>query len=729
MNLVLQSKSGEERILYIAPDKSYVYTISLSEKDPLPTRMDFSKLVDDLNNGYYTKSENDPYAILMNPTAKYLEKHGSGVDAKWNLIKDIVENEPAIYDRVLRGEVMKELIERTKKSKTLIYRYLRFYWTGGKMKNALLSHYFKCGRPMKPGERKNIVNKVGRRSILAIANENSPEYLGVVIKKEDRVKMSASLAEWYKKNKRNSLEFVHEQMWHHHYLEKVFEGGELKEVPLPSYKVPTIDQLRYYYEQTEDYKKVLIAREGMRNYNLKYRPVLGNATRRAAGPGSIYEIDATVGDIYLISQVDRTKVIGRPVIYLVIDVFSRMIAGFYVGLEGPSWQGAMMALENAAINKVEFCAEYDIPIEDSQWPCRHMPEVLIGDRGELESKRADSITQFLGVVVKNEPPYRADWKGIVESSFKTVSTTIKKWAPGAVFPDFKQRGGKDYVLDAKLSLCGFIKMMIQFILYHNNNKVIKDYPIDTSMVPESVLPVPIQLWNWGIQNRSGHLKTFSRDIIRLNLLPSKKITTTRLGITFEGIHYKCDTLEKAGWFVKGDSRSAIMAYDRRSMNFIYVKTSDGLDYYKCSLQEKSDRFMDLSLEEIKMLQHEEKLALANYKDSQNLAKYKMNQEFKKIVQGEIDLSNQARERVDMTNREFKANTQENRAVARKVVQTNQAFDLGTESNQQIFVENHTHSEYIADDEEGEVKGMSLLDKLKRRKNKDSESGVENNDEE
>lgn len=709
-----------ERVLYIYPDRSRVFTISLSEKKPFPVLRKFSEIKEGLENGAYSTDVVDPYAILMNPSSEYLKKYGDDLEEKWNLIKDLVENEPAAYDRAFRGEFIADLISRSKKSKSLIYKYLRYYWTGGKIKYALLPHYFKCGKLDDPDKKRKNEVKVGKRNIRAIRNKDDPKLVGIVITDEIKRKMTASLSQWYKKTAKNSLEFVHEQMWHTYFLEEVIVDGVTHKVPMPSYKVPTIDQLRYHYEQTEEYKEILIAREGVRNFNLRYRPVLGNATRRAAGPGSIYEIDATVGDIYLVSHKDRTKVIGRPVIYLVIDVFSRMIVGFYVGLEGPSWQGAMMALENATTNKVEFCAEYDIHIEEPQWPVHHLPEVIIGDRGELESKNADSLTASLGIVIKNEPPYRADWKGIVESSFKTVNTTIKKWAPGAVQPDFKMRGGKDYVLDAKMSLRGFIKLMIHYILFHNNNKIINNYPLDTSMIPDSVIAVPIHLWNWGIENRAGHLRILSRDIIRLNILPSRNVVANRLGITLEGIHYKSDELIDAGYFIRGDSRSVTVAYDRRCMNHVYVKKPDGLGFYKCNLAETSDRFTDLSLEEIKLLQEEEKLAIAEYKDIQNQAKYKMNKKIEEITKEEIALSEQARANTDITNTEFKADIQGKRAVDRRELQSNQAFVLGVEENPIRVV----HDNLIAEDTHSDVgqgvKGMSLLEKLRRKKSEEIE---------
>ncbi|MEW4108324.1 MULTISPECIES: hypothetical protein [Bacillus cereus group] len=39
----------------------------------------------------------------------------------------------------------------------------------------------------------------------------------------------------------------------------------------------------------------------------------------------------------------------------------------YVGLEVSSWAGAMMVLTNVVANKKEYCAEYDIEINEEYW--------------------------------------------------------------------------------------------------------------------------------------------------------------------------------------------------------------------------------------------------------------------------------------------------------------------------------------------------------------------------
>src|SRR5690606_24251979 len=78
------------------------------------------------------------------------------------------------------------------------------------------------------------------------------------------------------------------------------------------------------------------------------------------GVGHYYEIDATIADIYLVSSEDVNKIIGKPTLYLIIDRKSRLIVGFYFGLENASWNGAMQAILCISENKRGLCARYGV---------------------------------------------------------------------------------------------------------------------------------------------------------------------------------------------------------------------------------------------------------------------------------------------------------------------------------------------------------------------------------
>ena len=198
---------------------------------------------------------------------------------------------------------------------------------------------------------------------------------------------------------------------------------------------PTENQFRYRAAQFVDEKK----RAGSVKYNKDMRGILGSSRQEADGPGAVYQIDATVADIYLVSHTDPYAVVGRPELYFVTDVFSRMIVGFYACLSSASWDNARSALLNAFTDKVDFCRTYGIHICSEDWPCVGLPRALVVDNGELISKASNAIISELGITVKNEPAWRPDLKGIVESRFRLLNISTKAALPGAVLPDAAQR--------------------------------------------------------------------------------------------------------------------------------------------------------------------------------------------------------------------------------------------------------------------------------------------------
>jgi hypothetical protein len=162
--------------------------------------------------------------------------------------------------------------------------------------------------------------------------------------------------------------------------------------------------------------------------------------------------------------------IGRPVVYIVVDSFSGMIAGLYVGLEGPSWNGARQALFNAFTSKVEFCAQNGVEINADDWNCHHLPHQIYADRGEMLSLAAEGLSSGLGIEMGTAPPYRPDWKPMVESRFGILNDlTGIRWLPGGVAARDKERGERDYRLDATLNLKEFTQILINCVLHYNRH--------------------------------------------------------------------------------------------------------------------------------------------------------------------------------------------------------------------------------------------------------------------
>ena len=317
------------------------------------------------------------------------------------------------------------------------------------------------------------------------------------------------------------------------------------------------------------------------------------------GPGSRYQIDATIGDIYLVSRLRRNQIVGRPTIYLVSDVFSRMIVGMYVGLENPSWVGAMSAIANTASDKVTYCEQFGIDINEADWPCAHLSSVILGDRAELLSIDSNRLVTELGLTVENSAPYRADWKGIIERKFNTIQAEFQPYVDGYVHKDFKTRTGRDYRLDAKWDIQQFTRIMIHFVLKHNSAHRIRGYDFDEDMVQDNLPPIALDLWNWGIKNRSGLLKQRDEEEVKVALMPQGKGLVTRRAIVFKNCYYSCDLAVKEGWFVRAKDKTwyVTLSYDPRDMTHVYYRPENG-GFHIGQLTDRSRAYSGMSLKEV-----------------------------------------------------------------------------------------------------------------------------------
>ena len=218
-------------------------------------------------------------------------------------------------------------------------------------------------------EQKNIkvYKKLGRKSKKAKAGAAEGVNLDPVAEEH----FLCGIKLFYENSEGRSLRYAYQKTIETFFLIGKYSTNDVHNVPLlPSDEdIPSYRQFHYfYYKKYRNIVTATIARESQRTFNLKHRALPGNSTLDAEGPGYIVQLDSTVGDVYLVSEFDRARIIGRPVIYIIIDVFSHLITGLSVSLDGPSWHGAMHALENMTRDKVSFCREYNYTITEADWP-------------------------------------------------------------------------------------------------------------------------------------------------------------------------------------------------------------------------------------------------------------------------------------------------------------------------------------------------------------------------
>lgn len=571
-----------ERVLYIDRPNHALVSVDLLKDKALPVWLKLSHVRADLDGGKARLLKHDPWLAEPREDDELSEAERSGRDRAWTIIQSIVEAGPEkMFDRKERGRLIAAVIAQGLATKPTVYLHLYRYWQGGQTLHALIPRMQnKGGRGKVRTESSGQGKKRGRPSLV---QQVTGQATGVNVDERLRGLLVKIGEEFYESKEgltmRQALDAGLKKYFNNGY--DILPNGALVPILLPDHALPTLRQFKYWYGRSKSREDTIIARQGEREYNLRHRPLRGESTSMAFGPGSLYQIDATVGDVYLVSSLDPRLIIGRPVIYVVIDTFSRLVVGFTVGLEGPSWMGMVLAFEHVATDKVEFCRAMGINITPDVWPVHHFPEAVLGDRGELESRNATSLVKGFDLRVANTPPYRADWKGIVERRFRLVNDRVVRWLPGAVRRAV--RGDKDYRLEGAMTLAQLRKVLTLCFLEHNQTATIPNYPRDADMKRDRVQANPLELWHWGLEHRTGALRYFPPDMVRRKLLPRARATMTPRGLRYGKQYYTCDLIEAQGW--RGRARDGTwreeIAYDPWSSAQIWLQPKGHKDLIPC----------------------------------------------------------------------------------------------------------------------------------------------------
>jgi hypothetical protein len=674
-NMVLKytdNKDERIRVVYIDKQKGLFSYVSIDSDLCAPQWENYKKAQEEIENNVLIKVT-DPYMKNFDESnLSPIEKEKR--DSYWQLINEAWQNRKLeLLDKKTRVIVLQEISKVSQISTITLKRMFSRFWQRGMSKNALLPDYKNSGGK---GKQRNLSErKVGRPKKV---NYNGDVISGINITEDIKKQFEVALNKYYRTGNKISIMETYNYILRSFFSDQFIENGEKKFIVWDKSRIPTYEQFYYWFKKHEDIKKDIIFREGSKVFELEKRPLLSNSTIETDGPGTRFQVDATIADIYLVSSLDRNRIIGRPIVYAIIDVFSRLVTGIYVGLEGPSWVGAMMALDNMVTNKVEFCRSYGIEITEEQWPARHLPDIIIADRGEFEGYSVENLINNINVKIENTSPYRGDLKGIVERNFRTLNIKLKHQTPGAIQKEFRKRGDRDYRLDATLTLEEFTKIYINLVLYHNN-KIIDKYPMEKEMLVDEIAPIPSQLWSWGIENKKGRLRIIDREVFRLNILPRAKASVSRAGIKFKGLYYGSQKALEEQWFIKSKVRSIEIIYDPRNMNNIYILHEDGKTFEACYLLEPSKQYKDCILEEIifnfELISELKEMQ----RNQQNQFNIDIDSEIEKIVKEAKKEVSKEKNYTTSSNQKLKG-IKNNRAIEKEINREKEAFKIAEDIN-------------------------------------------------
>ncbi len=683
-------KKWDERVLHIFPGTGEIMVIDAEATDAMPFLRSTEDLEGEIEKGSAIPMEGDPHAprhfMEEELGSKKLRKFKSHRDKALKIIEPLFTAGNAVRmlfpeDRAAlihaRHEEMRSWPKEDGASERTIYKFCRRYWQGGQVPNAVLPRYDNCGaRRDKP---RKVRKKLGRPSRLTQHSRKNGELTAVTgtnMKPEWLEKIVLGGMLFYEHRLKPSFAWAYKQTLARFFIKgKVKENGkEIIIIPDPNKgEIFTKGQFRYYYLLHRDPRRAVQKRSGLKKFNTRHRELKGRST--AKGPGFRYLVDATIADVYLVSRYGPNLIAGRPIIWVMIDLFSRMITGVCVRFEGEGWLGLQLVLENTVEDKVAFCAKYGIKITKEQWPARHRPVEILGDRGPLISKAINRFVKSFNVVVSNTPPYRPDWKGIVERIFGEMNIRVFKWLPGYVLPE-RDPGDPDYRLAAVLDIEELTALIIEAVLHHNNECMVSDgVEIDPGFLAENLEPYPTQLFTWGAAHRPGGLRETDFAAVRRSLLPEGRVSINNGEIKFrhpkapKPLIYMSEQLLDEGLLLRDTGargRQFPALYDLRWADEIYLIRQAGSDLIPCQLRDANSIHINRDWAEV-----------VQYLDE---VKARRDRQASAVIQAEINFDRRVRERVS------KANRRVNEARERSPAQSKSAILRGISSNRKSETE-------------------------------------------
>lgn len=514
------------------------------------------------------------------------------LEERWQIILQIINKcpEPDIFNKRYRRKIIIDTARKNSVSDVYIYKILRLYLQGGKIKNALIPKYSNIGIDNQTSK------KVGRKNH-AIKNNLYPE-LG---KEAEGITITGTHLENIRKTinrtllSKNNLTITkaYERLLTDYYSVKDKSTGIKSAIPF--YKIPTVRQFTYQLEklQSENLIDYTIKKDGQRAFNLQKRQLLSDTLVDSHQPGFRFEIDATIPFIPLLDST-RTKPIGTATIYYVIDTFTKMIVGFYVGLDKASKKTASSALLSCIENKVEMARRYGVDISEDDWFVDALPKNLTADRGEFLGELGDRISSQLKFNVENTGSYRGDMKGNVEKAFDITekdflgilpSYQIKKWTD-------KKRGDIDEDKHAVLTIGDLRKIIIRKIVEHNN-KEMPNYSATKEMISAGIVLSPNNIWRWSVENIGCDVvrvtdKMFAKYVLTMEMTAS----ITQHGVKLKDFYYSSKESFVADWFVDAriNGRTKIKVHvDERDMSTILIKLNNSSKITEFKQTDKSLR--------------------------------------------------------------------------------------------------------------------------------------------
>ncbi len=340
----------------------------------------------------------------------------------------------------------------------------------------------------------------------------------------------------YKAGREKTLKKAFSRMNILHFTQAEIIDGVATRLLLPECQRPTYRQF-YYYAQKHLTKeeKDLIKTSAAEQRNNK-RLLISDSLKDVYGPADMVEIDACEADVSLVSELDPDQAIGRPIVYFMIDVYSRIILAVSVAFDNNSILGITNLFLNLADDKQEYCKKYGIEFNDKRlWPSGIIPKRIRVDRGsEFKSYEFDRICNEIGIEKQIVSGASGSLKGVVEQAFHQMHAkqNVHLENHGLI----EKRYDSLHHKEASLTIHDYTRMVINFVLAHNQQHL-ETYPLTKEMIEKNIAPVPAILWEYGSKKYGMPQPIPVLEQYLYSLMTPIKAKISKRGISYKGLWY------------------------------------------------------------------------------------------------------------------------------------------------------------------------------------------------
>jgi putative transposase len=313
----------------------------------------------------------------------------------------------------------------------------------------------------------------------------------------------------------------------------------------------------------------------------KFSPVAGSFPN-ADYPLAVVQIDHTPADVILVDDYYR-KPIGRPWITLAMDIFSRMVTGYYLSFDPPSETSVAMCVAHSMIPKDEWLLLHKV---QADWPVWGRPRTIHVDNGaDFRSNNFQRSCTAYGIHLEFRPVKQPRYGGHIERLLGTFLKEIHD-LPGTTFSSIKDKEGYDPEKHAVMTISEFEEWLVTLIckVYHQR-------------LHTGIGMAPRKRWESGIFGYGDTPgvglppRPADRLTILLDFLPAFRRTVQTFGVTIDGMAYYAEALRP--WINAQDpddrnkKREFVFRRDPRDISVIWFRDPDILQYFKIPFANQS----------------------------------------------------------------------------------------------------------------------------------------------